>query len=99
MEVKRIVSNVLESITYVVNLNGNSIIVDCGAELELVKKAVGENKVVAILLTHEHYDHMFYVNSYEKAFNCPIYGTEETINFVKNPVWNFNEELPRLIWS
>lgn len=96
MEVKKVVSNILESNTFVLSENGKAVIVDCGAELKDVITAVGENKVIAILLTHEHYDHLFYVNEYIKHFNCAVYGSEETINFVKNPVWEDDGTLPRL---
>lgn len=46
--------------TYVVALVGGTqcVLIDPGAELEDVRKAVGSREVTAVLLTHAHFDHM-----------------------------------------
>lgn len=74
MNVVKLVSSFLESNTFIVEKEGEVIIVDCGCELEKVKDAVGESKVVGILLTHGHFDHSVYCNEYAKHFNCLLYA-------------------------
>ena len=46
--------------TYVVSPCGGTqcVLIDPGADLEDVKKAVGDREVTAVLLTHAHFDHM-----------------------------------------
>lgn len=48
--------------TYVVGAVGGAecVLIDPGCEVDRVKKAVGERRVTAILLTHGHFDHMLY---------------------------------------
>ena len=72
MKMQQIVSEILKSNTFVVSEDGEAIIIDAGATLDKVVKAVGENKVVGILLTHGHFDHCFYILDYLKRFNCPV---------------------------
>lgn len=73
MEVKQIVSRLLESNTYVVSNNNKSIIIDAGAEIENVLPQTIGTKVEAVLLTHLHFDHCYNLLSYVNQFNCPVY--------------------------
>ena len=48
--------------TYVVGAQGGSecLLIDPGVEAELLSKAIEDRTVVAVLLTHGHFDHMLY---------------------------------------
>ena len=43
---------------------------------------VDGKKVEAILITHAHYDHITYIESYQIAFDCPIYMHENSEKFL-----------------
>lgn len=73
MTVQKIKSAYLDANTFVVSQNNQCIIIDSGAPLQDVEKAVQCNKVLAILLTHGHFDHSIYCLDYAKKFNCSIY--------------------------
>lgn len=73
MTVQKIKSAYLDANTFVVTHNKNCIIIDSGAPLQAVEKAVQGNKVLGILLTHAHFDHSIYCLDYAKKFNCSIY--------------------------
>lgn len=77
MKIIKIISNLLESNTFVLEKDNECLIIDCGCRLEKVKKNVRNNKVVGILLTHGHYDHALYCNEYSKEFGCDIYASEK----------------------
>lgn len=77
MKINKLVSNLLESNTFVVEKEDEIVIVDCGCEVDKVKLQVGDKKVVGILLTHGHYDHALYCNEYAKTFNCKIYASDK----------------------
>ena len=47
---------------------------DAGATLADIQKALGGKKPDAILLTHEHYDHVYYLDDYKKQFGCPVFA-------------------------
>ncbi len=84
MEVKILKSKymhgIMEQNTYVL-LNGQSaLIIDAGADLEELKKAVLGKKVEAILMTHLHFDHFWFLDEYLKEFGCNVFvckGAEE----------------------
>lgn len=68
----------LRSNTFVVEHEGAVFIIDAGAELADVKKALGERKPNAILLTHEHFDHTLHIADYIDAFDCDVYTHSAT---------------------
>lgn len=74
--VERIVGDINKSNVFVVGNDESCFIVDAGANLDAVKKVVGQRKVCAILLTHAHYDHFFYVMDYLKEFGCQAFCSE-----------------------
>ena len=76
MKVKRLISDILDSNVYVVEKGDEAIIVDCGCKAIDVEKELGDKKVVAILLTHGHFDHSKYCNEYAKKFNAKIYANK-----------------------
>lgn len=59
--------------TYVLTNETQAVIIDAGAELDEVKQAVGERKVLAILMTHLHFDHFWHIDKYLDEFDCPVY--------------------------
>ncbi len=71
---------ILNQKTYVVTKGKTAIIIDAGAELEAVKEEVKNKKVLAVLITHCHFDHIWNIEEYEKEWNVPVYiaeGAEE----------------------
>lgn len=59
--------------TYVLTNGKEAVIIDAGAEIDDVKNAVGKAKVVAILMTHLHFDHFWNLESYLKEFDASVY--------------------------
>jgi len=82
MKVKS-VEGMLGSNTFVMTKGETTIIVEAGAELDDVLKELKGAKPSAIILTHEHYDHICYIADYVDAFDCPIYAHEILIDDLK----------------
>ena len=57
---------ILDSNTYVI-LNGNeAICIDAGVSYKDCKETLGNSvRIVAVLLTHGHFDHCFYANNFQ----------------------------------
>lgn len=91
MEIKKIVSKYLDSNTFVVKKDGKCLIIDAGADISEIDCEVGENKVVAILLTHGHYDHVINSEALAKKYNCKIYINENAEKTLANPKLNYGE--------
>ena len=58
MEIKKVITGVLDEICYVLIKNNTAIIIDPGDDYLDIKEAIGENKVLAVLITHSHFDHI-----------------------------------------
>lgn len=69
----KFMKNMFDQNTYVCINKKEAIIIDAGAELEDIKKAVKGKKVLAILLTHLHFDHIYNIEKYIKEFDCDVY--------------------------
>ena len=54
MEIKK----VIDENCYVLIKNNTAIIIDPGDDYLDIKEAIGENKVLAVLITHSHFDHI-----------------------------------------
>lgn len=72
--------------TYIIEEDNNCIIIDAGAPLEEVKK-VTDAKILAMFITHGHFDHIQYIEQYDKL-NIPIYVNEKTLDFFNDPKKN-----------
>lgn len=91
MQTKRIVSNHLESNTYVASIADECVIIDAGAEIGSVIKAVNGKRVVGILLTHGHFDHAFNILEYAAYFSCKIYAFKKAETNLSDPNKNYGE--------
>ena len=58
MEIKEVITGVLDENCYVLIKNNTAIIIDPGDDYLDIKEAIGENKVLAVLITHSHFDHI-----------------------------------------
>ena len=67
--------NVMEQNTYLLLKDNEGILIDAGASLKEIKKY--NVKIIAILLTHSHFDHILYLEEIQKYYNCPIFISEE----------------------
>lgn len=58
MEIKKVVVGILEENCYVLIKNNECLVVDPGAEYDKIRQVIGDNKVLGVLITHSHSDHI-----------------------------------------
>lgn len=58
MDIKCIVTGYLDENCYIISKNGNCLVVDPGDDFLKIKEAIGDNKVLGVLITHQHADHI-----------------------------------------
>ncbi|MCB0318311.1 MAG: MBL fold metallo-hydrolase [Bdellovibrionales bacterium] len=69
---------------------GNTrILIDCGlsakqTELRLTSLGINPASIDAIILTHEHSDHIRGLSVFSRKWKTPIYANQATANFLKN---------------
>ena len=66
---------------YYIGTSEYGILIDAGISVRLIKKILKEkeidfNKIVAVLVTHDHGDHIKAVGCLGEKYNLPIYSTE-----------------------
>ena len=58
MEIKKIVTGVLDENCYVLIKNNTCLIVDPGDDYAKIKAEIKDSKVLGVLITHSHFDHI-----------------------------------------
>lgn len=58
MEIKKVITGSLDENCYVLVKNGTCLVVDPGADFMKIKDVIGTNKVLGVLITHSHFDHI-----------------------------------------
>ncbi len=64
-----------------------NILIDAGVSAARICRALDEagvfpEEIDAILVTHEHIDHIAGIRVFEKKFNTPVYGNAKTMNHI-----------------
>lgn len=94
MKINRVVTGSLKENCYVLTIDNECLIIDPGDDYNLIKTEIGANKVIAILLTHDHFDHVGAVQNIKEDYNCPVYsfdnlkeGKKEIVKFKFNVIY------------
>lgn len=74
MKIDRVVTGYLEENCYVLTINNKSLVIDPGDDYHLIKEKIGNNEVIGILLTHNHFDHIGAVEEIKKEYNIEVYS-------------------------
>lgn len=95
----KFLKNLFDQNTYVVKNESGAILIDAGAEIADLLKALDGTRVYAILLTHVHFDHIWNIEEYIKEFDCDVYvcrGAEEKFgDYQKNCASFVKKEIVR----
>mgnify|MGYP003515886434 CR=1 FL=1 len=58
MEIERVITGTLDENCYILKKDGKCLLIDPGSDSDKIKKSMGDNKLVGILVTHSHFDHI-----------------------------------------
>ena len=88
-KIQAINTTMLQTNTYMIfnNETKECIVVDIGDSSSEIYDYISSKgfKVVAILLTHLHFDHSNGVKELKELSNCKVYMPEEELNFINSP--------------
>ncbi|MBE5805583.1 MAG: MBL fold metallo-hydrolase [Clostridiales bacterium] len=73
------------------------ILIDCGESAKKITETLNEiqvniKEIDAILITHEHIDHIKSIGTLSNKYNIPIYANEETINAIPFEKFKLSKE-------
>lgn len=92
MEVLKLPVGLYQANAYVLKKDLEVLIVDPGARADKIKFAVGEHeKVLGILLTHGHFDHISAVDELVSAYGCPVFVHSEDKELLRSPEHNYSQ--------
>ena len=77
MEIKRLVLGLFETNTYLLINGDECLLIDPASKAEKLIEIIDDKKLVGILLTHGHLDHIKAVDGLYQKYNVPIYINKE----------------------
>ena len=77
--------------TYVLANENFAILIDAGANLEDILKFTKNKKVLAVLITHLHFDHIWNLKSILDYFDCDVYIVSGFDDYFNNPLKNVSK--------
>lgn len=84
MEIKCLVQGPFGTNTYLVSQGEAMIIIDPTGKVERIIQALEGRKLVAILLTHGHFDHLGAADELIETYHCPIYLHPDDFSLATN---------------
>ena len=93
MDIKTVVTGYLDENCYILIKNGTCLIVDPGDDYQKIKEEIGENKVLGVLITHSHFDHIGALRNFLVKRSIKIFKKSNLIENKDYQIGNFNFEV------
>lgn len=77
MKIERYIVGIFQTNTYLLSIDNKCILIDPAAKAEKLIEILGEKELIAILLTHGHFDHIKAVDALYKKYKCPVYISKD----------------------
>ena len=89
MEIIKVVTGLLDENCYVLRDNNNCLIVDPGDDYLDICDHIGEDKVLGILITHSHFDHIGALRNFLNRKNMKIFKKSNIEDGKEYEIGNF----------
>jgi glyoxylase-like metal-dependent hydrolase (beta-lactamase superfamily II) len=73
MNITKIVCGPMPTNMYLLEEDGKAVIIDAEARIEKIRPLLEGKELLAVLLTHGHFDHIKGVDDLVKEYNVPVY--------------------------
>ena len=73
MEIIRYVLGPIATNTYMLKIDNNVLLIDPASKAEKLIELIKDDKLIGILLTHGHFDHIKAVDGLYEKYHCPVY--------------------------
>ena len=89
MNVSKVVTGLLDENCYILKKEDTCLIVDPGDDYNNIKKEIGECKVLGILITHSHFDHIGALRNFLSKKSIKIFKKSNLIENKEYSIGNF----------
>ncbi|WP_080145627.1 MBL fold metallo-hydrolase [Marinilactibacillus piezotolerans] len=96
IQVKQVVTGMIEENCYILYSENQALIIDPGDETSKIKDQIEELGVrpIAILLTHTHYDHIGSLEDIRVDYDVPVYVSPKEQDWLGDPSANLSVNKP-----
>ena len=92
MEIHTLTLGLYQTNTYLIIENSEVIVIDPVSKAERIQALLKENEIiVAICLTHGHFDHIGAVDDLVNIYHCPVYIHEDDFELTQDAEKNYSQ--------
>ena len=89
MDIKRIILSYLDANCYILSYGKKCLIIDPGWDKDIIIKEVGNKKVLGILVTHYHPDHVGALEDIKNVYDAPVFNYKSEEKIIDLDKFNF----------
>lgn len=95
----KVFEGIYNSNCYILSNNKDAVIIDAGVNGDIIKKYLDEFNLKAeiVLLTHGHFDHIFYANDLKEKLGVKVFIHEADEDMLYNPNLNLSTSWEKTI--
>jgi glyoxylase-like metal-dependent hydrolase (beta-lactamase superfamily II) len=90
MDILTVKVGILQTNCYLLKANGVAVIIDPGAKIQRILDALGDTPLIAVLLTHGHFDHIGAINDLLAVHPVPVYLHPDDEPLMSDPQLNYS---------
>lgn len=92
MEIINVKVGMLETNCYILKKNNETIVIDPGDDFLLINNYLKNTKLIGVIITHNHFDHVGAIKELQKEYNFTVYN-KSNLNEGQHKIGNFAFEV------
>ena len=89
MNIERVIVGRIECNCYILSIDNKVLIIDPGDEFKKIDRVINGRRVVGIIITHYHFDHIGAIDDIVNKYNCKVYD-KSNLSPSENKISCFN---------
>ena len=74
MQIDRVITGSLEENCYILGIEDKVLVIDPGDDIDKINKVINNRKVLGVLITHRHFDHVGALKDISEYYGVSIYN-------------------------